>query len=133
MITRYHIGGLRNAPPGNGRAEELDEGAGTFTSWNDDGSQSLQRALTPEESAVLAAQVEATTAATNAGTLKTKAKQALATNAAYLAQPAIPASPNLATLTAAVRVIRQQVDALTRQVNGLIRLELSSLDDVSDS
>lgn len=83
---------------------------------------------------------------TNYSSLREKAASALATNAtalalpdptpgndaylalpdptpgndAYLAQPAIPASPTLALLVAAVRVIREQVDALTRQNSALV-------------
>lgn len=82
----------------------------------------------------------------NADSLRAKAEAALATNAAalalpdptpgndaylalpdptpgndaYLAQPAIPPSPTLAQLVAAVRVIRDQVDALTRQNSALV-------------
>lgn len=65
--------------------------------------------------------------------VEARAKVALGENAAYLAQPAIPASPTLAQLTAATRIIRDQVDALTRQSNALIRLELADLEDVSDT
>lgn len=74
-----------------------------------------------------------TTVFDNRDQLRARASHALTTNAAYLAQPAVPASPTNAQLIAAVRVIRQQVDALTRQANGLIRIELSQLDDITDS
>lgn len=56
----------------------------------------------------------------NADTLRSKAQAALAANTAYLAL----ASPSTAQNTA-------QLKALTRQVQALIRLDLSLLDDVS--
>lgn len=69
----------------------------------------------------------------NLDLLKSRAEKALTTNATYLAQPAYPASPTTAQRDAAIRAIRAQVDALTRQANGLIRLELSQLDSISDA
>jgi hypothetical protein len=72
-------------------------------------------------------------ASTNANTLRTKAVQALTVNAAYLAQPAIPASPTNAQLIAAVKILRDQLDTVTKENNALIRLSLNLLDDVSDT
>jgi hypothetical protein len=58
----------------------------------------------------------------NEAQIRTKAQQALTTNATYLAI----ASPTTAQNTA-------QVKALAREVNGLIRLLLGALTDVSDT
>lgn len=59
-----------------------------------------------------------------------KATAALVNNAAYLAQPALPAGTALTTtqLTTAMRIMRAQIDALTRQTNALIRLQLGEMD-----
>lgn len=125
--TNYYEGGLKIAPPGNNRSEEWDFQAKTYTSWDRSGAQTSQRSLKPDEVALLATE----TRFVNKDALASRGGQALATNATYLAQPAIPASPTLVQLTAAVRVIRAQVDALTRQANSLIKLALSDLDDIS--
>lgn len=58
----------------------------------------------------------------NAATLRSRASTALTNNAAYLAL----ASPTQAQAVA-------QVAALTRQVDGLIRLALDKLDSITDS
>lgn len=62
----------------------------------------------------------APTVVANAGALVAKARAALATNAAFLAI----ASPSNAQAVA-------QVQALTRQVNALIKLALDDLADIS--
>jgi hypothetical protein len=67
-----------------------------------------------------ACQVIPDVASTNASTLHTKASQALTANAAYLAIPAPTATE-----------VRTQTERLTREVNGLIRLLLNQLDDIS--
>lgn len=59
---------------------------------------------------------------TNERSIRDKARQALAANATFLA---------IATPTAAQNAA--QAKALTRQVNGIIRLLLSELQDVSDT
>lgn len=97
----------------------------------------------------------------NTSTLLNKALQALATNqdfldlpnptpgnTTYLAQAPIPGGTlTAAQLGVALRIVRTQVDsltrqnnelvaqniALTRQVNGLIRLLLRDLQDISDT
>lgn len=109
----------------------------TVTEFDGDGSVVLSRAFTQAEkdeiAAVRQAEIQQAALDAKAVSLRTRAKQALATNAAYLAQPEIPASPTLAQLTAAVKVIRAEVDALARQADALIRLELAELDDISDT
>lgn len=67
-------------------------------------------------------QTEAKLPPGNEGVLLAKARQALAANASFLANP----SPNNASVVAQVR-------ALTRENNALIRLLLGQLDDVSDT
>lgn len=62
------------------------------------------------------------TQAANAATIRSRAASALTANAAFLA---------LATPTAAQTAA--QIRALTRQVDGLIRLAISALDSIADS
>jgi hypothetical protein len=58
----------------------------------------------------------------NGATLRTRAENALTTNANYLAIGSPSNAQNLA-----------QIRALTRQMNGSIRLDLGRLDTISDS
>jgi hypothetical protein len=62
------------------------------------------------------------TTTANGTALRTKAQQALAANATYLAIPAPTATE-----------VRSQTELLTKEVNGLIRLLLGQLDDISDT
>lgn len=57
----------------------------------------------------------------------------LARNHEYLDRPGFPSSPTAAQRDAEIRAIRAQVEALTRQANALIRLELAELADTDDT
>ncbi len=93
--------------------------------------QAVAAAAAPILSAEQAANDAAAAQQVNADTIRQNAINALTTNSAYLDLPPIPASPTNAQLIAAVRAIRDQTDALTRQANGLIRLAANQLDSVS--
>lgn len=72
------------------------------------------------------------TASANETTLGQRATAALAANVAYLGHAAIPAGTlTAAQLSTVVRTMSDQVDALTRQVDALIRLTLRVLDSTS--
>jgi Zn-dependent alcohol dehydrogenase len=87
-------------------------------------------AAAPILAAEQAAQAADATRIANGETLRAKATQALATNAAYLAQPAIPGGTlTAAQLGAALRIVRAQLDATTKQNNAIIRLTLNQLDN----
>ena len=64
----------------------------------------------------------------NTATLRQRAASALATNKAWLALPALPASPSNAQVVAELRAIRAQLDAITQQSSALVRLQLAQLD-----
>lgn len=130
-VIEYHKGGFDAAAPRQNVARELDLGAGTVTSWDAKGVLESSRALTADETAALQLAAAKASVLDNDQLVRDRARAALATNATYLAQPAIPANPTLAQLTAATRVIRAQVDALTRQSTALIKLELADLSDTN--
>lgn len=69
-----------------------------------------------------APELAARQAATNGTTIRDRAATALTGNSTFLAKSA---PTNLETIA--------QVKALTRQVNGLIRLTINQLDDISDA
>lgn len=120
-IETFHIGGFIPAAPQQNRAERIDSSTG-FTRWDVAGAQVEQRVLSAAESIALQTADASKISIDNGATLKTKAQQALAANATFLAIPTPTAAQNAA-----------QAKALTRQVNGLIRLALGRLDDVSDT
>lgn len=88
-----------------------------YTSWNPNGTVSAQRALTQGEADALAALDASVISASNQSTIQQQAQAALAGNRAYLAI----ATPNTAQITAQVR-------ALTQQHQALIRLALQQFD-----
>lgn len=98
------------------KVSELDTVTG-YREFSADGSVTKQRALTSDETAQLAAQDTADAQANNSVTLRQQAAAALAGNRTYVAL----ASPTNAQTTA-------QVKALSRQVNGVIRLLLGQFD-----
>lgn len=118
--TNYHVGGFLPAAPQQNRRELWDSVAGTYTAWNTSGAVTTSRALTTAEAADLTAADATNTSLTNAATLRSRALTALDANATFLAL----ASPTNAQVVA-------QVQKLTRECNGLIRLALSQLDDTT--
>ena len=116
-VTRYHPGGFVAAALMKNQAETWDGTAATYTAWDVNGAVTTTRALTAPEVSGLAAQDTANTAATNAAIIRTQAQNALANNTTYLAI----GTPTNAQVVA-------QVQALTRQSNGVIRLLISQLD-----
>lgn len=108
-------------------SREVSNGTRTTERWTNEGTAGYysgsplarQRALTAAEAADLAAVDSVLISTANAQTLRDKAVQALTTNATYLARSA----PTVAQNTA-------QTQALTRQVNALIRLLVTA--DTSD-
>jgi hypothetical protein len=144
VFTTYWPGGFNISAPAQNKATQLDGGANTFTTWNQAGAQTLQRALTAAEQALSVAADAAATAQTNQTTLQSRAQDALTNNIAALALPdptpanqsylAI-ATPTQAQAVAQVTALTRQNDALvaqttalTRQVNALIRLAMNLLD-----
>lgn len=103
---------------------EVERVTGTVVVRTYNGSLVLQntRNATAVEAARFTDWETADTTETNTADIRTKAATALTNNAAFLA---------IATPTAAQNAA--QAKALTRQVNGLIRLLLGQLADVSDT
>lgn len=120
LRTSYYPGGLKVLPPGNNRSQEYDDVAGTFTTWDTNGVQISQRALTADEVALLASESAVITGTTNQATLQSRAQSALAANATFLGL----ASPTQAQTLA-------QVQLLTKECNALIRLALNLLDSTA--
>jgi hypothetical protein len=119
VVARYHAGGYIAAAPAQNKAEEL---GAQYRRWDTGGVLLETRALTADESALVAAQLAAETAQTNTNTIRSRAATALTTNATFLAI-ASPSTAQVAT----------QVKALTRQCDGVIRLMLNQLDTITDT
>jgi hypothetical protein len=117
LMTRYHLGGYDTSKPAANRAEEWDNTG--YTRWTVAGAVEEQRPLTADEYAYFAAGESMRAAAGNDLTLRDAARTALAANRVYVGT----ASPTAAQTTT-------QVKALSRQMNGLIRLALGQLDGI---
>jgi hypothetical protein len=97
--------------------ERWDDVARLVTLYDAGGAQTSQRAYTAAEIADRAARAAAETARTNRTTIEAQVAAAITANKAYVAL----ASPTNAQTTA-------QVKALSRQVNGVMRLLTGQLD-----
>jgi hypothetical protein len=95
---------------------EWDTDTRTYTERDEAGEVVETRAFTPVESVWADAMLVEETAEQNGSTLRSRADQALAANQAFLAS----SRTNAQSLA--------QVTALTRQMNGVIRLLLGRLD-----
>jgi len=118
----YHVGGYVSGAAHQNISEEWDSVANTFTTWDVLGNQTLQRPLTAGEQSQFADELAADNRNENKKAVNEKAQQALTANAAYLAIPAPTAAE-----------VRSQTELLTKEVNGLIRLLINRLDDISDT
>lgn len=114
-VTKYYAGGFNAGAPQQNRAEEWT--ATTYTRWSVAGAVLETRPLTAVESNLLTAQDTAETQRLNEVTLRDKARQAIASNDAFLADPS-PSNQQVIT----------QVQRLTRQNTALIRLVVGALD-----
>lgn len=99
---------------------EDDDAARTVTTWDNDGSNMRARPYTADENLRADRDAAGETLTTNENSIRDKLRQALETNNAYLAI----ATPTAGQTTA-------QVKALSRMVNGLIRVAYRSFE--SDS
>ncbi len=118
--TTYYLGGLIAAAPAQNRATEADSVTATFTTWDQAGNQTSQRALTAAEAAEFAAVAAEAAADANGTTLTARAQAALAANATFQALAAPTAAQTLA-----------QVQLLTKECNALIRLATRLFDSTS--
>jgi hypothetical protein len=118
----YGVGGLIPAHPSQNRVEQWDDGTSTYTRWNAAGTVVESRAFTAPEATLATLDTASATATTNKATLESRATTALANNATFLAIGA----PSNAQIVA-------QAQALTRQVDALIRLALGRLDTITDA
>lgn len=122
LTTSYHAGGLLPNASQRNRAEEYDSVTGTFTRWDQQGTQVERRPLTPAEAATLAAGDAQIAADANGGTLRQQALGAMVANRAFIAA----AKP--ATAAAQASQAYDQSVALSRQMNRITRLVLGLLD-----
>lgn len=97
--------------------ERWDDATRLHTTFDASGAAVKVDAYTPEENAAADARATAEAAGRTAATIRQQASTALTNNAAYLA---------LGTRTTAQ--VAAQVEALTRQMNGVIRLLLGRLE-----
>lgn len=97
-------------------AQSWDDSTDTYTAYDQAGNVTTTRPFTAEETARAQALEAAATASNNFATVRTAATNAIASNQTFLGI----ASPTNAQAVA-------QIQALTRQVNALIRLVLNEL------
>jgi hypothetical protein len=123
-VTRYGLGGFDPNAAAQNKSEQWtnatqagDPTPAGYTAWDASGNVTSTRALTQAESDALAVQDTANTQATNKATIQQQAQTALTNNQTYLAI----ASPTTAQAVS-------QVAALTRQLDGVIRLLLQKFD-----
>lgn len=129
----YFAGGEIPSHPSRNRSELWDVATSTYTRWNPDGSVAETRPFTAAEVAEAQLLAAGDAAVRNRPTIEQRARQALATNQAFLALPDYPASPTTAQRDAAIRALIAQQRAAARQNNALIRIAIGLLDDVSDT
>jgi hypothetical protein len=97
--------------------KQWNDATRTFTAWNAAGQQTSTRPYTAAENARADALAAAAAADQNASTIKAQVAAAITANKAYVAL----ANPTTAQTTA-------QVKALSRQLNGVMRLLTGQLD-----
>jgi hypothetical protein len=97
--------------------EKWDDVARAYTAWNAAGAQTSTRAYTAAENAAADAEAARRIGTSNKVTIESQVAAAITANKAYVAL----ASPTNAQTTA-------QVKALSRQVNGVMRLLTGQLD-----
>lgn len=120
LRTAYYTGGYIAASPAKNKSQEYDSIAQTFTTWDQSGNQTSQRPLTAQEIAAFTAADTANQNSANADTIRSRAQNALTANATYLAI----VSPTNAQVAA-------QVNLLTKECSGIIRLLLNLTDTTS--
>lgn len=91
---------------------------GSYTRYADDGSVEETRPLTSDEEAALAAADYQNATSNNDVTIRGRARQAIQNNRTFVGLASPTAAQNAA-----------QIKALTRQMNGLIRLVLQETDE----
>lgn len=116
----YHPGGYDPTATAENMAEQWDDAIQTYTAWDTSGNAIETRPYTPEETAAMNAEIAASTQADNQSALQQKAQTALAANETFLGI----AAPTNAQAVA-------QMQALTRQVDALIRLAVNALDSTT--
>lgn len=103
-ITTYHPGGFQSSAPAQNRAVEI--AAGGLTRWDTAGGVVEQRALTAEETGLLAAQDATVTALVSRGQYESQAEQAIDTlESAWTNWGALTAAQKDAALKLTVRVV----------------------------
>ena len=113
--TTYGVGGFIPTEPFGNALEQWDDDTRTYHDYRSGSDES--RAYTADENAAADARAAARTEAANETTIRDKATTALGTNTTFLGLTSPTNAQNAA-----------QIKALTRQVNGLIRLTIRRLD-----